>query len=129
MQQLIAKLKDEQRKVYFWDPSTMDYFGEIPVMSAEEVKAIVDSARVAQEKWKSSTFQTRKLLMRTMQRYVTENKEFCGTYLSNYYSSPLLHVVFIFCFPPNTTTYSTGCCEGIWKDGYRRPHWRDFGDL
>ena len=74
----------------------MDYFGEIPVMSAEEVKAIVDSARVAQEKWKSSSFQTRKLLMRTMQRYITENKEFCGTYLSNYYSS--VHFLMLFLF-------------------------------
>ena len=74
----IAKLKDEQNKVYLWDPSTMDYFGETPVMNAEKVKAIVASARIAQEKWKSSSFKTRKLLMRTMQRYITENKEFCG---------------------------------------------------
>ena len=72
----------------------MDYFGEIPVMSAEEVKAIVDSARVAQEKWKSSTFQTRKLLMRTMQRYITENKEFCGTYIPH--SSAHFFMLFLF---------------------------------
>ena len=56
----------------------MDYFGEIPAMSKEEITAIVASARVAQQQWKTSSFQTRKLLMRTMQRYITENKENCG---------------------------------------------------
>jgi len=64
--------------VYLWDPATLDFFGEVPAMSAEEVNSIVASARIAQQKWKESSFETRKLLMRTMLRYITENKEICG---------------------------------------------------
>lgn len=32
------KLIGEQKKVFLWDPSTLDYFGEVPAMNAEEVK-------------------------------------------------------------------------------------------
>lgn len=74
----IGKLKDAKDKVFLWDPSTLDYFGEIPVMNADEVKTIVDKARIAQEEWKQSSFNTRKMLMRVMLRYITENKDICG---------------------------------------------------
>jgi len=32
-----AKLIGEQKKVYLWDPSTLDYFGETKAMTSEEV--------------------------------------------------------------------------------------------
>lgn len=35
------KLIGEQKKVFLWDPSTLDYFGEIPAMSKEEVKVLM----------------------------------------------------------------------------------------
>jgi acyl-CoA reductase-like NAD-dependent aldehyde dehydrogenase len=47
-------------------------------MNSDEVKAIVSSARIAQAEWKNSSFATRKLLMRTMLRFITENQETCG---------------------------------------------------
>lgn len=42
------------------------------------LQAVVDRARVAQLTWKNSTFAKRKLLMRTMLRYITENQETCA---------------------------------------------------
>jgi acyl-CoA reductase-like NAD-dependent aldehyde dehydrogenase len=71
-------LENEQKVVHLWDPSTMDYFGSKPVMSADEVKEIVRRGKVAQSQWKNSSFETRKLLMRTMLRYITENQENCA---------------------------------------------------
>jgi len=65
-------------KVYMWDPSTMDYFGEKKAMSAADVAAIVAKGREAQKSWKLSTFAKRRLLMRTMLRYITENQEACA---------------------------------------------------
>jgi hypothetical protein len=73
-----SQLKGEQKRVFLWDPSTYDYFGEVPAMSEKQVKDIVASARVAQEQWKQSSFAKRELLMRTMQRYITENMETCA---------------------------------------------------
>ncbi len=72
------QLIGEKKRVFLWDPSTLDYFGETEAMSESTVKAIVERARVAQSSWKSSTFAKRKLLMRTMLRYITENKESCA---------------------------------------------------
>ena len=69
---------DEQKSVPLFDPSTLDYFGEIPVTSPSEVKSIVARAKVAQQQWKKSSFKTRQLLMRTMLRYITENAEQCA---------------------------------------------------
>eukprot|EP01031_Cornospumella_fuschlensis_P038858 gene38858-47261_t len=72
------KLDGEREKVYKWDPSTYDYLGEMPAMSAQQVQAAVQRARVAQAEWKKSSFATRKLLMRIMLRYITENQEHCA---------------------------------------------------
>jgi acyl-CoA reductase-like NAD-dependent aldehyde dehydrogenase len=73
-----SKLIGENSTVYMWDPSTMDYFGSTPAMSAKEVNETVRRARVAQLKWKSSSFATRKLLIRTMLRFITENQVNCA---------------------------------------------------
>ena len=32
------RLIGEQKKVFLWDPSTLDYFGEVPAMESAEVK-------------------------------------------------------------------------------------------
>ena len=71
----VSKLVNETSTVYMWDPSTLDYFGSKPAMNAEEVKSIVERSRLAQATWKNSSFETRRLLMRTMLRYFTENQE------------------------------------------------------
>lgn len=73
------KLLDTDRDVvHLWDPSTLDYFGSVKAMGKEEVTAAVHRAREAQNAWKKSSFSTRRLLMRTMQRYITENQERCA---------------------------------------------------
>ena len=68
-------LKGETKKVHFWDPSTLDYFGSTKAMGKKEVDNIVANAHVAQEQWKKSSFSKRRLLMRTMQRFFSENQE------------------------------------------------------
>jgi hypothetical protein len=73
-----ALLKGETKTVYMWDPSTMDYLGERPAMGESEVREIVARSRVAQAEWQNSSFSQRRLLMRTLQRYITENQETCA---------------------------------------------------
>ena len=73
-----ALLKGETKTVYMWDPSTMDYLGERPAMGESEVREIVARSRIAQAEWEKSTFSKRRLLMRTLQRYITENQETCA---------------------------------------------------
>lgn len=73
-----ARLINESKIVHLWDPSTLDYFGEVKAMEEQEVKLIVKRARQAQEVWKKSSFKTRRLLMKTMTRYITENQDTCA---------------------------------------------------
>ena len=47
-------------------------------MGEAEVKECVNKARIAQAQWKKPSFQTRRLLMRTMLKYITENQENCA---------------------------------------------------
>lgn len=71
-------VKGDKAKVHLWDPSTMDYFGSIPSMTKKDVDEIVARSHVAQEQWKMSSFKTRRLLMRTMQRFISENIDNCA---------------------------------------------------
>jgi delta 1-pyrroline-5-carboxylate dehydrogenase len=72
------KLSDPGDKVFLWDPSTFDYLGETKAMNDAEVQECVRKAREAQKIWRTSSFQTRRLLMRTFLRYFTENQEHCA---------------------------------------------------
>ena len=74
----LGRLVNETETVFHWDPSTLDYFGEVNAMTAEEVNATVERARTAQRSWKTSSFATRRLLMRTMRRYISENQVNCA---------------------------------------------------
>jgi hypothetical protein len=72
------RLNGETKKVYLWDPSNYDYFGELNAMTEVEVNNCVKKAREAQSIWKNSSFATRRLLMRTMLKFITENQEQCA---------------------------------------------------
>jgi acyl-CoA reductase-like NAD-dependent aldehyde dehydrogenase len=74
----IRKLENAKDTVYLWDPSTFDFLGEMKAMNAAEVNEAVQRARVAQAQWKTSSFATRKELLRIMLRYITENQESCA---------------------------------------------------
>ena len=71
-------LNKDQSIIHLWDPSTLDYFGKINTMDDKEVKAVVAKGRVAQQEWVKSSFTKRRLLMRTMQRFIVENQENCA---------------------------------------------------
>ena len=82
---LVGKVKFDTNKigsdpstVFLWDPSTLDYLGKLPAMNDKEVHEVVARARIAQGQWKKSSFAKRRLLMRTMLRYITENQEICA---------------------------------------------------
>ena len=73
-----GKGPSDQQRVHMFDPSTLDYFGSIPATTPAQVKDIVASARAAQAEWGASSFAKRRLLMRTMQRYMAENADVCA---------------------------------------------------
>jgi acyl-CoA reductase-like NAD-dependent aldehyde dehydrogenase len=66
-------------KVPCWDPATMDYLGELPVHSADDVRRMVAKARVAQREWANTDFSKRRQLLRVIQRFILANAETIAT--------------------------------------------------
>mmetsp|Transcript_31916 Transcript_31916/g.74705 ORF Transcript_31916/g.74705 Transcript_31916/m.74705 type:complete len:611 (+) Transcript_31916:72-1904(+) len=62
-----------------WDPSTMDFLGEMPVNPPAEVREIVARARKAQQTWSQSPWAQRRQLLRVMRRFIVENTDVIAT--------------------------------------------------
>lgn len=56
-----------------WDPSTMEFLGEMTAHTPADVEKIVARAREAQKKWVESSFAQRRQLLRTIQQFTLEN--------------------------------------------------------
>jgi hypothetical protein len=56
-----------------WDPTTMEDLGTVKVDMPRDVADAVRRARLAQREWRSSSFAQRRLLLRTILRFIVEN--------------------------------------------------------
>jgi acyl-CoA reductase-like NAD-dependent aldehyde dehydrogenase len=61
--------------VQCWDPSSMIGLGELPAMGREEVVARIERSRRAQVTWAKSSFDQRRMLLKTMLKYIVDNQE------------------------------------------------------
>jgi acyl-CoA reductase-like NAD-dependent aldehyde dehydrogenase len=70
-------LKDPSRpdKIQCYDPSTMQYLGEMPAMTPEEVVEMTERARQVQPMWAQSSFADRRRVLMSMVNYITSHKE------------------------------------------------------
>ncbi|KAL2914420.1 Meiotic Sister-Chromatid recombination aldehyde dehydrogenase [Polyrhizophydium stewartii] len=58
-----------------YDPATGYSLGEVPVVPPAEVARIVERARKAQEKYAQTTFEQRRMLLRTLLDWIVKNQE------------------------------------------------------
>jgi acyl-CoA reductase-like NAD-dependent aldehyde dehydrogenase len=65
----------KQAMIACFDPGTLESLGEVPVMSAEQVKATVARARLAQPKWGEASFAERKKVFRALLDWVLANQD------------------------------------------------------
>ena len=63
----------QPRLIRCWDPTTMQDLGTVPVSSPDDVRGAIGRARAAQRVWAGSSFAQRRLLLRTIQRFIVEN--------------------------------------------------------
>ena len=63
------------KKVYLWDPSTMQKLGERDIMGKRDVDTTVKRAAKAAEAWGKSSFEDRRHALRTLLQFVLENQE------------------------------------------------------
>ena len=76
-----AKALRASNRIPCYDPATLEFFGSMPVESPEEVRAKIQRAREAQEKWAAlggstkGRFALRRRFLRTLLKYIVENQE------------------------------------------------------
>mmetsp|Transcript_10197 Transcript_10197/g.62172 ORF Transcript_10197/g.62172 Transcript_10197/m.62172 type:complete len:600 (-) Transcript_10197:4380-6179(-) len=58
-----------------WDPATMDFLGNVPAMTREDVKRAISKAKAAQSEWSKSKFSKRRTFLRILLKYILENQE------------------------------------------------------
>jgi delta 1-pyrroline-5-carboxylate dehydrogenase len=56
-----------------FDPSTQEYLGEVPAMTAVDVERACGKASAAQDEWRKTTFAQRRQVLRTLQQYICAN--------------------------------------------------------
>jgi len=67
--------KNDKTKLNCFDPSTKQFLGHAENMSTDKVNEILEKAKVAQNEWRKTTFAQRRMVLRTIQKYVVNHVE------------------------------------------------------
>lgn len=62
-------------KLNCYDPSTRQFLGQAPNMTAAQVHELLVKAKAAQVEWSQTTFAQRRMVLRTIQKYVCQHVE------------------------------------------------------
>jgi len=68
-------IASEPDKVQCWDPSTLQHLGTAPAMNKAEVDALCAKAAQAQKSWSQTTYTQRRMVLRTIQKYILDHQE------------------------------------------------------
>lgn len=68
-------LRDPKRpgKIQCYDPSTLQHLGEVDAMTKEDVDKMCAKAATAQKKWSKTSYAQRRLVLRTIQKYIVQH--------------------------------------------------------
>lgn len=70
-----VKIASEPNKVQCWDPATLQHLGVAPAMTKDEVAELCAKAKKAQKTWAKTTYTQRRMVLRTIQKYILEHQE------------------------------------------------------
>ncbi|OAJ37076.1 hypothetical protein BDEG_21145 [Batrachochytrium dendrobatidis JEL423] len=73
----ISSVRDPKNpaKIICYDPATGYSLGERDIVSPEQVKSIVDKARIAQQIYATTTFEQRRTLLRSLLDWIVDNQD------------------------------------------------------
>lgn len=107
-----------------YDPGTLDMLGpDMPADNAEHVRIKIERARIAQKKWAKSSFKQRRLLIKTINRFVLENQDTICKVSARDSGKPLVDAAF------GEVIVTLEKCKWLLKEGERwlRPEKRSSG--
>jgi delta 1-pyrroline-5-carboxylate dehydrogenase len=67
--------ENDKLKLNCFDPSTKQFLGHAKNMTADEVNEILEKAKVAQTEWRKTSFAQRRMVLRTIQKYIVNHVE------------------------------------------------------
>lgn len=67
--------KKKPGRLQCFDPSTLQLLGDVPAMSAADVNELCAKAKQAQKSWSQTTYAERRVVLRTIQKYVVNHIE------------------------------------------------------
>ena len=67
--------KKKPGRVQCFDPSTLQLLGDVPAMTAAEVNELCAKAKQAQKTWSQTTYAERRVVLRTIQKYIVNHIE------------------------------------------------------
>jgi acyl-CoA reductase-like NAD-dependent aldehyde dehydrogenase len=107
-----------------YDPGTLDMLGpDMPADNAEQVRIKIERARIAQKKWAKSSFKQRRLLIKTINRFVLENQDTICKVSARDSGKPLVDAAF------GEVIVTLEKCKWLLKEGEKwlRPEKRSSG--
>ncbi|MGJ8686036.1 MAG: aldehyde dehydrogenase family protein [Spongiibacteraceae bacterium] len=70
-----ANTAAEERRIPCYNPANNELLGEVAALSAADVEAVVERARIAQQAWAKSSFKQRRAVLRNILDYLLENAD------------------------------------------------------
>ena len=67
--------KKKPGRLQCFDPSTLQLLGDVPAMTATEVNELCAKAKQAQKSWSRTTYAERRVVLRTIQKYIVNHIE------------------------------------------------------
>eukprot|EP00566_Odontella_aurita_P005293 CAMPEP_0113561984 /NCGR_PEP_ID=MMETSP0015_2-20120614/20277_1 /TAXON_ID=2838 /ORGANISM="Odontella" /LENGTH=629 /DNA_ID=CAMNT_0000463835 /DNA_START=40 /DNA_END=1929 /DNA_ORIENTATION=- /assembly_acc=CAM_ASM_000160 len=120
-------LADESQpgRVQCYDPSTLQRLGSVRAMTARDVNESCARASKAQASWSATTFAQRRLVLRTIQRYVVSNAERICRASSRDSGKPKVDAL----LGEVMTTCEKIRCINANGEGWLRPEFRPVGPM
>ena len=69
---MALEISSRPNKLQCYNPATAEYLGEVDAMTPDDVNYLVESARVSQEKWSKTSFETRRHFLRILLRAIID---------------------------------------------------------
>ena len=67
--------KKKPGRLQCFDPSTLQLLGDVPAMTAADVNELCAKAKQAQKSWSQTTYAERRVVLRTIQKYIVNHIE------------------------------------------------------
>ena len=108
-----------------FDPSTGDYLGKVPAMTPADVHEACIKASKAQKSWSQTTFAQRRMVLRTLQKYIVNHVRDICRVSSRDSGKPVVDAL----LGEVLTTSEKIRCINAWGELWLRPQYRPTGPL